>query len=61
MSNAKQPEPQEVELVHPSYQPSKAELEEDLRVDATFDEAVQALVRPVKVRYVKYPKRNRRS
>ena len=57
MSNAKHPEPREVELVHPSYQPSKAELEEDLRVDATFDEAVQALVRPVKVRYVKRPRR----
>ena len=59
MSNAKHPKPQEVELAHPSYQPSKAELEEDLRVDATFDEAVQALVRPVKVRYVKYPNRKR--
>ena len=56
-SRVKPPEPPVVELVHPSYQPSKAELEEDLRVDATFDEAVQALVRPVKVRYVKYPKR----
>ena len=52
-------EPPVIELVHPSYQPSKAELEEDLRVDATFDEAVQALVQPVKVRYVKYPKRRR--
>ena len=40
--------------MHPSYQPSKAELEEDLRVEESFDEAVQALVRPVKVRYVKY-------
>ena len=55
MSNTKHPEPREVALVHPSYQPSKAELEEDLRVDATFDETVQALVRPVKVRYVKRP------
>lgn len=50
--NRTKPEPREVELLHPSYQPSKAELEEDLRVDATFEEAVQALAQPVKVRYV---------
>ena len=43
----------EVELVHPTYQPSKAELEEDAQVDATLDEAVKALVKPVKVHYVK--------
>ena len=55
-SRAKPAEPPVVELVHPSYQPSKTELEEDLRVDATFEEAVQALAQPVKVRYVKYPK-----
>ena len=45
--------PKEVELVHPTYQPSKAELEEDARVDATLDEAVKALVKPVKIHYVK--------
>ena len=54
----KPPEPRVVDLVHPSYQPSKAELEEDLRVDATFEEAVQALARPVKVQYVRRPKRS---
>ena len=58
MSQTK-PEPREIELVHPSYQPSKAELEEDLRMDATFEEAVQALARPATVRYVKYPGRQR--
>ena len=52
-SREQQADPPVVELVHPSYQPSKAELKEDLRVDATFEEAVQALVRPVKVHYVK--------
>ena len=57
MSNPTPAKPREVELVHPSYQPSKAELAEDLRVDATFEEAVQALVRPVKVCYVKHPRR----
>ena len=52
-------EPPVLELVHPSYQPSKAELEEDLRVDATFEEAMQALAQPVKIRYIKQPKRRR--
>ena len=45
--------PRRVEIVGPSYQPSNAELEEDLRVDATFEEAVDALTRPVKIEYVK--------
>ena len=58
-SRVKPPEPPVVELVHPSYQPSKAELEEDLRIEESFEEAVQALAQPVKVRYVKYPKRKR--
>ena len=48
--------PPVVEVVRSSYQPSKAELEEDLRVNATFEEAVQALARPVRVRYVLRPK-----
>ena len=58
-SPEKPAEPPVLEVMHPSYQPSKAELEEDLRVDATFDEAVQALVRPVKVRYVRSTGRRR--
>ena len=52
--------PREVELVHPSYQPSKAELEEDVRVDATFEEAVQALAQPVRIRYVNRPRKPRK-
>lgn len=52
------PDPPEVEIVRPAYQPSKAELEEDMRVDATFEEAIQALARPVRVRYVPRPKKN---
>ena len=46
-----------VEIVHPSCQPSKAGLEEDVRVDATFEEAVAALVQPVKVRCIRRPRR----
>ena len=41
-----------VDVVSPNYQPSKAELDEDTRVDATFDEAVDALAKSVRIRYV---------
>ena len=51
--------PREVEVVHPSYQPSTAELNEDTRVDATFEEAVQALVQPVRIRYISRPRKAR--
>ncbi len=47
--------PRKVKIVHPSYQPSRAELREDLRLPATFDQAIKALVRPVKIEYVKSP------
>ena len=40
---------------HPDYQPSAVELEEDVRVDATFDEAVSALTQPMRIRYVDRP------
>ena len=49
------PKPRELEIVHPDYQPSVAELEKDVRVEATFDEAVDALTRPVSIRYVDRP------
>ena len=48
--------PREVEVAHPSYQPSRAELNEDMRVNAAFEEAVHALARPVKIRHIKRPK-----
>ena len=47
----KKSEPPTVRLIHSSYQPSKAELEQDLRIDATFEELTAAVVRPVKIRY----------
>ena len=49
----KQPQTRTVDVVDPSYQPSRSELREDLRVDATFKELSKAVVQPVKVRYVK--------
>ena len=51
------PNEREVEIVRPAYQPSKGELNEDVRVEETFEEVVQALTRPVRVRYISRPKR----
>ncbi len=53
------PEPPEIKLIDPSYQPSAAELAEDLRVDATFEELAAMVARPVKIRYVKPPRKSR--
>ena len=53
--NGPQRRPREVAIAHPSYQPSKAELEADMRVEASFEEAVDALTRPVRMRYVEKP------
>lgn len=50
---AQPPEPREIKLIDPSYQPSAAELAEDLRVHATFEELTMAVERPAKNRYVK--------
>ena len=49
------PKPRGVEIVHPDYQPSASELDEDARVRATFNEAVEALTKPVSIRYVDRP------
>ena len=45
-----------VELVKSDYQPTKAELAKDVRVDATLEEAVKALTHPVKIRWINRPK-----
>ena len=52
--------PRTVELVRSTYQPTKAELKEDLRADATMDEIGSALVQPVNVRWIDKP-RNRNA
>ena len=51
MPERKKPEPTEITLIDPSYQPSAAELREDLRLEATFEELTAAVVRPVRIRY----------
>ena len=48
-----------VKVPDPSYQPSRAQLRRDQRIKgATFDQAVGALTKSVKVKYVK-PKKKR--
>ena len=44
-----------VKIVNSSYQPSKAELNEDMRVNASFDEAIDALVKPTDIEFVERP------
>jgi hypothetical protein len=47
--------PRQVEIVKPDYQPSAAELADDTRVDATLDEAVDTLTKPVSITYIDRP------
>jgi len=50
--------PREVEIIHPFYQPSAAELREDLRLEGTFEGTIKALVQPAIVRYLLPKKRD---
>ncbi len=60
MQPVQQSEPPTVRLIDPGCQPTREEPEEeDLRADATFEEALQAITRTVKVACCK-PKRPRR-
>ena len=56
----KAPPPPEIELTHPSYQPSKAEKEEPIEFQkgTTPHDLARALMQPARVRYVD-PKRQR--
>ena len=46
-----------IEVPHRTYQPTAKELRDDLRLKGTFEEAIKALVRPVRVRQVMPAKR----
>ena len=59
--DSKRPATREVETIRPDYQPSRAELEADPRIDATFEEAAQAPVSPVRINYIPHPKRRETS
>ena len=49
--------PRTVEIVRSDYQPSKAEREADMRIDASFADLVQAAVTPVEIKYIPRPKK----
>ena len=51
--------PKTTELVRSSYQPTKTE-EEEVRVDASMEKIGQALLQPIKPRWIDKP-RNRRK
>ena len=51
--------PRKLKLVKSSYQPSKAELEEDVRVDAAFDELIGVMLQPVKIEWIDKPEKRR--
>ena len=55
----KPPPPTEIELSHPSYQPTKAEKEEPLEFPegTTPEDLARALMQPVRVNYVDPRKR----
>ena len=48
--------PKTVELVKSTYQPTKAEMQEDLRIRATPEQAARAVMRRVQVRQIHRPK-----
>ena len=55
MPDKKSPQPADrtVDVVESSYQPSKAELEEDVSINASPEEVARALVQTVNVQRVK--------
>ena len=44
--------PREVEIHDSDYQPTRAELAEDLRLEGTFEEAITALLKPVTIKRI---------
>ena len=52
VKESKKPKPKTVELVRSDYQPTKREKEETFSTDASFEQAVDALLQPVKPRWI---------
>ena len=51
-------QPRRVELVRPTYQPSKAELEESITLpQISLEEAARRLMEPVEIHYIERPRR----
>ena len=53
--------PKTVELVKSTYQPTKAEKEEEFRVNASMEEIADAVLSPVKIRWIDKPRGRRRN
>ena len=49
--------PRTVEIVRYDYQPSKAELVEDMSIDASFEDLMRAVMEPVTIKYIPRPKK----
>ena len=50
--------PRRVELVSPTYQPTRAELEEPIKLPRlSLEEAARRLLEPVEIHYVEKPRR----
>lgn len=59
MTEMKQPPLRRVELVDPSYQPTKADMETEFDVPTmTLEEAARRVLDPVEVRTIPRPRRN---
>ena len=50
------PRRRRAEVVDRTYQPTKRELEQDLRVPPDFEATIQALVQTVEIKHVRKPK-----
>lgn len=50
------PKPKTIELVNPRYQPSKADLEGDMRINASPEKVARAVMRRVNVWHIRRPK-----
>ena len=48
-----------IDVLDSSYQPNRKELQEDLRLKGTFEQAVKALVQPVELRKAMSRKKSR--
>ena len=48
-----------VEIVPSTYSPTKAELEEEFRIDATPEQLAKSLLQPVELREKSQPKRRK--
>ena len=59
MPKSKPSKPKTIELVKSTYQPTKAEVNEPICTDASFEEAVKATLQPVKIRWIDKPRDRR--